>query len=242
MRKIISIQVRPCVTAWAIAWWLATVVSTAAAQAPAQPPDGTRNYETGPLTQRDFAATAPDDNLQLAAFTTSDLHFNFAYRYQSVPGRVTATLSEMEVLAIVIPGKSWLRRTLDVRLLDHEQGHFDLTYIAALRQRIHFAKMLRGRMQDRLSAVGTDLNMAVEALRKKVAAHLQEACQTLLVDQTEYDRVTQQGLKPDTQAEQRRQQKETIQSLLAEWKPFEPKTPPAKPQNAKPAPPRKSRS
>jgi hypothetical protein len=183
------------------------------AQTADEPPPKLRPYTDGPLTTRDYAAAPPASTLGLDAYTTTDLCYDYAYRSQFRPGHASAYLTELTITAVVDPAKSWNKRPFDVRLLDHEQGHFDLTYAMELQTRLHFAK-LQG--ENRLIGTGRTEQAAVLDLQQDIERELQLSFDALLGQQKEYDRVTRHGLNREEQARQRQQQVKRIQQLAAE--------------------------
>lgn len=173
-----------------------------------------RDYEKGPLSPSDFGGTPPANNLGAWAFTTTDIVYDFRYRYQIFPDRAVVTLAEMKLRAVVKPKESWNRHPNDVRLMDHEQGHFDLAYIATLAERSYFEKLLASR--EGLSAVGPTRDAAVEKLTKAIEDHMAGVFTRLYDAHQQYDRETKHGLQRDQQTAHRRQQAEKIQKLLEE--------------------------
>lgn len=176
----------------------------------------TRSYSTGPLTLADYQATPPNDRRGLDAFTTTEIRFNYNYRTRVTQRRATAYLTELNIDAVVLPSKSWNTRPSDVRLTDHEQGHFDITYIKSLRARLELARMKK--KGKRLYSTGTTAQAAIDGLKHKTEGLMQPFLDTLLEEQHEYDRVTNHGLRRGPQAEQRRDQLETIKTLVEELK------------------------
>jgi hypothetical protein len=181
-----------------------------------------RPYPDGPLSAEDFQAT-PADRSPLTAYTMTDLRWDYRYQYQRTGRTVVAFLKDVTINAVVVASQSWNRRPGDKRLLDHEQGHFDLAWIVALQARLHFAEEYQVR---RLTATGATSEIALENLRRKVDGEMRAAQERLIADHAEYDRVTRHGLDRAAQAEQRKSQGAAIQKLTADLKKLEVKRSP----------------
>src|SRR5688500_3287238 len=100
-----------------------------------------RPYSAGPLTAADFRAE-PDLSQPYAAWTSVEMQFRFAYRYRTQNKQTVVTLTEVDVWSEVERDKSWNRRPRDPVLLDHEQGHFDITHAHALEAQATLRKSL----------------------------------------------------------------------------------------------------
>ena len=166
-----------------------------------------RVYEEGPLTASDYKMAVPADDQGLDATTTTELRYHYNYRSRITPRRVTAWTTEIRVDAVVIPAKSWNELLQDKRLMDHEQGHFDLTYIAAMQARLHFAQ------QGRVSAVAATEEQAAEAIRKKIHEQMQAFSVKLFGIHLAYDQQTHHGLKRAEQQAERKKHRDQIEEL-----------------------------
>lgn len=179
----------------------------------------TRSYSEGPLTLDDYHAPTPDDTGGLDAVTTSDIRFDFEYQVRFTRERATAYVTELKIDAVVIPAESWIKLRSSARLMDHEQGHFDLTYIAALRARLEAAK--RATKRQRLIVTAATPDAATELLGREVKQFMQPFFDDAFAEQKKYDVITKHGRVRTAQAEQRRKQIETIKSLTEELKRIE---------------------
>jgi len=200
-------------------WVLALSFATVAASQPRIGPDddaATRSYSEGPLKLDYFQASPPSDTGGLDAVTTSDIRFNYNYQARITRGRASAYATELTIDAVVIPSKSWIRLRSDARLMDHEQGHFDITYIAALRARLEAAKLAK--KGQRFIATGASPEAAIDLLGQKVQRFVQPFIDAAKARQREYDVLTKHGRVRTAQADQRREQIETIKSLTEELK------------------------
>jgi len=174
----------------------------------------TRDYSDGPLTAKDFQAPIPGfvRSVGRQALTTTDFRYEFEYRLYRSRRRTTARLSSIHIRAVVILSKSWNRQPGDARLMDHEQGHFDLTYIAVLRARLAFAsrRMTGGAASD---------EHAIKNLRQQLDRHFRLLKEELVAAHVEYDEITNHGMKSGPQEEQRNQQRRQIEELTKRLKP-----------------------
>ena len=173
-----------------------------------------RVYETGPLTPRDFQAAIPEDDRGLDAWTTSDLTYRYRYEARIVGRRATARVTQVDIEAVVIPGESWNRQPENLSLLDHEQGHFDLTQIAALKARLHFA-------QQRISRSAATAAGAVRSIESELQQKMGEFLDELKRQHEQYDRLTNHGRVVSRQLEQRGLQQEQLASLTQKWQDFQ---------------------
>src|SRR5688500_17525432 len=112
------------------------IFSLALAAEPAPSPKPTpRRYEAGPLTSADFAAPPPADRRDLLANTHTALEYAVQYRGTTSAQGTRVFATRLEVYATLTPSKSWNAAAADARLLDHEQGHFDITQLHARKWR-----------------------------------------------------------------------------------------------------------
>lgn len=172
--------------------------------------DQQRSYELGPLTPQDFQAEFPAEDGGLDAWTTSELKFRYRYETQVRGRRATARITLVEVDAVVIRDQSWNRLPQDQELLDHEQGHFDLTQIAALETRLYFAG-------NRIVRTAATPQRATEMVEAELNRKMQEFIQELKLRHEEYDRLTNHGQIASSQREQRRLQQQQLDLLTRQW-------------------------
>jgi hypothetical protein len=195
------------------------------AQIPGQAANGgskpDRRYDKGPLGEADFQGKAPAEE-ELAgkpyqAFLVMDILWSSQYRTAGKGRSVSAFLTQFEAIAVSNPSKSWNhggKKNAD--LLDHEQGHFDITQIHAQRLEIKIRKLLAaknppgGKGESEAAAVQT-LNALLEKeyLAAKTAAD---------EENVEYDKLTVHGSGLEKQRELRHVHHETLKKLAAELK------------------------
>lgn len=174
-------------------------------------PEPDRPYRDGPLTAADFQAE-PDLSQGFAAYTKTNFRHRYRYRYRTQGGDTVVTLTEVEVWGTVARDKSWNRRQRDAALMDHEQGHFDLTQIfalsaqAELREQLKKGRAPQGRAKNQDAAV------------KRLEARLLEVMEPFIAESitahTQYDKETGNGTDIVAQAEARRDHKRRLEALL----------------------------
>ncbi len=206
-----SLRFQTCASAIVVA---AVCMASAADQTPpvVQPAeaDQQRIYESGPLTPQDFQAEIPAEDGGLDAWTTSELKFRYRYETQVRGRRATAVITLVEVDAVVIRDQSWNRLPQDQELMDHEQGHFDLTQIAALEARLYFAR-------NRILRTAATPQRAIEMVEAEWNRKMQEFIQELKLRHEEYDRLTNHGQMASSQREQRRLHQQQLDRLTRQW-------------------------
>lgn len=182
------------------------------ASLPAEPTEAERLriYESGPLTPQDFQAPVPVERDGLDAWTTSELKFRYGYETQVRGRRATARITHVDVDAVVVRDQSWNRLPHDEDLMDHEQGHFDLTQIAALEARLYFAR-------QRLVRTAATPQRATEMVEDELNRKMQEFIQESKLRHDDYDQVTNHGRTASHQQEQRLLQQQQLERLTRQW-------------------------
>ena len=171
----------------------------------------TRPYHDGPLTDDDFRGK-PDATSSYWAWTQTEFRYRYNYRYQTSGGETVVSLTEIEIWGVVHRDKSWNRRKGNPLLLDHEQGHFDITQIYALEAQASLQKRIdKG---PKLQARATTKEAAVKLLQERLEAARQPFITDSLAAQRLYDKETVNGTDAAAQAEARRAQKQRLEELL----------------------------
>lgn len=194
--------------------WLATYSLVAPARSAEPSSVGSsswRRYSDGPLSVQDFRGTVPpaDDpdrrqaHLSLTALTRTELRYDLVIQTSGAGNRWTARCREADAYAVVLRDRSWNLRPHDAQLMDHEQGHFDITQGLALEVQFRLREL-----QARRSMVGTGNSptAAQRNLEERLRAEISPQMDELPRAQQEYDRITGNGTIPLAQADQRRQQ------------------------------------
>ena len=199
--------------------------NNALAQIPGQEADSgsqpKRPYGDGPLTDADFKGKTPTEgelaNSPFQAFLFVDITWSSQYRTFG-RGRVfTALLTQFQATAVCNPAKSWNhagKKRPD--LLDHEQGHFDITQIHAQRLELRMRKLLAAKKPP--SGTGESEEASIEALNALLDKEAKEAKAVSDQENVEYDRLTAHGHALEKQHELRRVHQETLKKLAEELK------------------------
>jgi hypothetical protein len=178
--------------------------------------DTLRKYSDGPIVPGDFKAAVPDptpvkDGIKLRAMTHTEIRYATRHRWdEAKTGTVTAWLTRFDCYAALLCDKCWIKEPMDVRLIDHEQGHFDITEINARRAQRKFDRLIA---EKGLTGHGNDEASAVADLNKQVRDQMQQVFDKEREEQIDYDRVTNHGRNHSAQAEQRRLQHDRIKEL-----------------------------
>lgn len=172
-------------------------------------PKKPRPYALGPLKRSEFVGKVKEDE-SAQAETKTRVVVRYTFDTQPRQGRFTSRLTTAHVEAVFLPTQSWWRGAEDDRLLDHEQGHFDISEIAARTLQLAFNSLLADRS---FSATGHSAKQAERVLTAKIRRLMQQTNEHAIRQHKEYDRLTQHGLRWSTQAEWRRVQQATLLRL-----------------------------
>jgi hypothetical protein len=200
-------------------------VSSACAQIPGQEANGgskpDRRYDKGPLGEADFKGQPPAEGelsgKPYQAFLVMDILWSSQYRTTGRGRSVSAFLTQFEAIAVSNPSKSWNhwgKRNPD--LLDHEQGHFDITQIHAQRLEIKIRKLLATKNPP--GGKGESEVAAVEALNGLLEKEYAASKKASDEENVEYDKLTMHGIGLEKQRELRHVHEETLKKLAAELK------------------------
>jgi hypothetical protein len=174
-----------------------------------------RKYADGPLAPADFRAAVPEpqpvkDGVKLRAMTDVEIQYTTRYRWEgTAQGEASAWLTRFDCEAVLKRDKCWNKEPDDLRLLDHEQGHFDIAEINARRAKKRFEELIADK---ELIGHGADERSAVADLDKRVHDEMQKVFDREQAEQIEYDRATRHGRDFAAQAERRT----AIRDLLKE--------------------------
>lgn len=203
------------------------ILACAAAQAAAQPPDSKeskpkeeRLYDDGPLILADFRGQPPDRNKAIGspfdAYVSAEIVWTNRFRSQPRGKGFVAQLTDFEAHAILEREKCWHRwkGEPDQRILDHEQGHFDITQCHALRLQQRMRKLISQKKPP--IGKGSTIEEAVEDLNRELKAAGTLAKQESNAENMQYDADTNHGNTAEKQQELRRVQLETLRKLQSE--------------------------
>lgn len=202
---------------WAAA--IVVVVQTAMAEEVQSP--RLRKYEDGLLTKADFQAKVPTPlpvfgGVRLKAVISTGIYYNYRYKASLDGERVKLTLSEIEVYGAVTPAKSWNASPGDAALMDHEQGHFDISAISAAQAQAKISVMIdKGHLQGQ----GKDTAAAKKDLDDRLAKVFKECIDQLFQADRYYDKETRHGADLAAQARRRRLHKRLLRELKITSKP-----------------------
>ena len=180
-----------------------------------------RRYDSGPLTETDFRGKTPTEG-ELAgspfqAFLFMDITWSSQYRSAGRGRTVSAFLTQFEATSVSNPAKSWNhwgKRNPD--LLDHEQGHFDITQIHAQRLELKIRKLLAAKKPP--AGTGESEASAVESLNALLDKECRAAKAASDEENHEYDRLTMHVGELDKQRELRHVHHEKLKKLADELK------------------------
>ncbi len=174
-----------------------------------------RKYAEGPLTAADFQGSPPEpppvkDNIKMVANTMCVVRYSYRLRTHSQrDGTWTAELVSFDCFSAVEPAKCWNLVPESSRVLDHEQGHFDVAEIFARRMQQRFDELMTGK---NLATNGRTERAAREALEKEIKRVTEEAYSELAKVQATYDKETAHGTRPRAQREHRQWQRQELKN------------------------------
>lgn len=171
-----------------------------------------RKHRDGVLTVDDFRAKIPNGFEDLDAIVHTQLSFRYTFRTVPVEDGVKVVCTQVACNAEQVPGKSWIRladeSNSDVEaLLDHEQGHFDLSQLMAKKAQLRLKYLTR---KKKLVGRGADETAAEAELARKIQAQLSPFERQLMSVNSEYDKETEHGQIKAAQKKARRKQKEQL--------------------------------
>jgi hypothetical protein len=190
-----------------------------AANPDSKKPAKLRRYADGPLTVEDFAGKPPEKspiNMGVEMVANTDCKIRYEYRStveQRAPDLWTARITSFTCTAVVEPAKCWTTAPESLRVLDHEQGHFDLAEIAARRTQQHFAGLVSNR---KVVANGRDGRAAERMLNQQIKKAMQEVYDSLATAQKTYDEETRHGTAILAQSGHRAWQRAELEKLPRE--------------------------
>jgi hypothetical protein len=205
---------------WGAAILLATLIAISGAEAQTRngtQPEKLRTYADGPLTVEDFAAQAPENppvNLGIEMVANTQCVVRYDYRTaveQRGRDQWTARITSFTSVAVIDPAKCWLT-SRDSRVLDHEQGHFDLAELAARRMQQHFADLIRN---NNAVVGGRDRRTAERKLHADIKKATEEVYQWLAEAQKTYDEQTRHGTLLSAQRLHRQWQRAELEKSTA---------------------------
>ncbi len=200
-----------------------------------------RLYTNGPLTIADYSSKPADAPLAFGAMTDTELRYHTEYEFIASPVGITCRVKKLIFYAVLAPKTSWADPNRIQGLLEHEQGHFDITHKhALLAKRLLEPKALR----KQLSETAPTAELARDLLAKRLEKEVKPFSERGVAENKAYDESTRHGTLTEAQAEWRERQKQEIAELSSgktkkaavKKKPVEPSETPASATKPKSAP------
>jgi hypothetical protein len=163
-------------------------------------PAASRRYESGPLRPADFSGRLPATRGATKAFTFTSIDYSYRFQSSVVRAGVHVVATELSAHAMVRPDQSWNLTPEDARLMDHEQGHFDITQLHTLRWRRHAQRSID---KAAFTAHGATQAAAEAALQARIQKEFQLFYDAWQAEQRRYDDETNHGTHRARQAEWR---------------------------------------
>jgi len=170
-----------------------------------------RRYEQGPLVKKDYQGTAPDSIKNFAASTEIEVRYDYRYQLHQKNQRFQIYVTDLDIYSIMLPKKSWNRQLYNVRLLDHEQGHFDIGEIFALKAEIEMARKMKDKR--RFFSTGKSKAIVIAKLEATLDQQFSRVVVEMKNEQIVYDNVTNHGLDSKAQKIAREGHAEQLQAL-----------------------------
>jgi hypothetical protein len=198
------------------ATWLAAfafLAIFAASFCHAEPPNPKtmRLYTNGPLTRADYSSKPGDAPAGFGALTDTQLRYHVEFDSFVGPTGAVCQVKKLIFYAVLNPKTSWADPNRIEELLDHEQGHFDITYKHALLAK----KDLEPKVSKRqLRATGVNPEAARDSLAKRLDKEIAPYAERGVAENKAYDESTRHGSLTEAQAEWRERQAKEIAELL----------------------------
>lgn len=170
-----------------------------------------RRYEQGPLVKKDYQGSAPESIKKFAASTEIDVRYDYRYQLHQKNKRFQIYVTELEVYSIMLQKKSWNRQVYNVRLLDHEQGHFDIGEIFALRAEIEIARKMKD--NRRFFSTGKSKASVIAKLEETLSLEFSRIVAEMKEEQAAYDHATNHGRDQKAQKRARQSHSEELKTL-----------------------------
>lgn len=218
-----------------------------------------RPYSQGPMQAADFRMRPPTPlPSDLRSRTETDIHWKFEFRQTSV-ARAPAARSETArtrtartrtahtvrleltsicVFSVVLPDECWSIEPGNKRLLDHSQGHLDITEAFARELQVALRKEIRE--GKALYSQGDNESQARLDLERQIQKRLEAGRYELLEQHRNFDRDTDHGRNSEELSKLRKKQRKRLQEF-SEPPPEKPaetpaETPAEKPSQRQPIP------
>ena len=192
-----------------VAAFLLLSVSTISAQGQKKPPKPKRKIHRlkkyGQLKARDFRGRPPEGKSILSsldAVSYTQLVYTYDYKAFLRNGRWTIRVTKLKATAMFDRAKSWNQLPKNLRLLRHEQGHFDLTQAHALKSAVENTRKIKRRP---IVTYGRSKSAALKRAKLRVDILVKPYLDVLPKLHKEYDRITAHGTKAQEQLQAQRE-------------------------------------
>jgi len=153
-----------------------------------------------PLVWSDFRGPVdPQAAPRTAAETASSLEFGYSLQVERAGNDCVFEIAEVRTRATFEPRASWVRQgQRSAEVLEHEQGHFDLTQV----HRLMLERDARALVGDERRCSDDDSMAEIETKADELVAPMRDRIwQNLQSVQAQYDAETQHGLLREAQQE-----------------------------------------
>ena len=179
-----------------------------------------RRYQAGPLTATDFRGEIPRQTdskvASLLAFTRTEFRYSWKSTFTRRNRRHYLKATNIDLYCVILPQHSWNRAPQDRQLLDHEQGHFDITE-THIRKAI--LKLREPAARKLFRASGNSRMGAVRRFEENLSRFMEPFVAASRKRHELYDRVTGHGTKPVAQQHERKRQKHELHRLAEQLRP-----------------------
>jgi len=155
------------------------------------------------LRFEDFQGTAdPAVSPERVAMTAASLSWGYGYALERGNGRCFYRITNIDVEAIFNRQDSWIRPGHEThRVLEHEQGHFDITQLFKLKLEALTRELIGVRRACEGASVEEASDFTEREARRAVSAVADKIWSEHVAAQETYDDQTHHGTVPDIQAE-----------------------------------------
>jgi hypothetical protein len=150
--------------------------------------------------------------IEMVANTECEVRYEYRASIEQRGQRWTARIASFKCTAVIVPEKCWNTSPESRRVLDHEQGHFDLAEVAARRAEQHFAGLIR---DGKITATGMDKQSVQRAIDRAIKKEMDAVYESLDKAQKTYDEETRHGTALVAQRRYRQWQRAELEKLIA---------------------------
>ena len=154
-----------------------------------------------PLDWNDFRGRVPGGtDAENVAATAASLGWTYEYEFERSASGCRYHVTAIRATAIFHSESSWVKPGHETAaVLEHEQGHFDLTQVS----RLMFEAQTRALVGMRGTCAGRNANRTSKRIAAEITARIEpiyeQIWQSHLALQERYDRDTRHGIATDTQ-------------------------------------------